>query len=175
MGALSIVFNAMKTRDIEEMEERYLKPLIAVMEPVARLSVESQVSNLYMKFNMSFHYRLQRNCLWLLMLRATHMVTVEWLSQDLALKYCGPMLHAHLTRKSSYILSICIAHWSSKERWTSRTLLTLNSWGWEGFRGLPLIHQSVGNKNLERVEWACSLALQKPLKLIIEGFFFPVT
>lgn len=63
MGALSIVSNAMKTRDIEEMEERYLKPLIAVMEPVARLYVESQVSNLYMKFNMSFHYRLQRNCL----------------------------------------------------------------------------------------------------------------
>lgn len=50
--ALSIVFNVMKTRDIEEMEERYLKPLIAVMEPVARLSVESQVSKLYMKFGI---------------------------------------------------------------------------------------------------------------------------
>ena len=30
-------------RDIEEVEERYLQPLIDVMEPVARLSIESQV------------------------------------------------------------------------------------------------------------------------------------
>jgi len=30
-------------RDIEEVEKRYLQPLIDVMEPVARLSIESQV------------------------------------------------------------------------------------------------------------------------------------
>lgn len=33
----------MQYRDIEEVEERYLQPLIDVMEPVARLSIESQV------------------------------------------------------------------------------------------------------------------------------------
>lgn len=33
-------------RDIEEVEERYLQPLIDVMEPVARLSIESQVDML---------------------------------------------------------------------------------------------------------------------------------
>lgn len=98
--------HVMKTRDIEEMEERYLKPLIAVMVPVARLSVESQVRKLYMKFGMNFHHRLLRNCLWLPMLRATRMATVDGFSQDLALKYCGPMLHAHLTHKSfTYIIN----------------------------------------------------------------------
>lgn len=46
MFGVGKVFRILQYRDIEEVEERYLQPLIDVMEPVARLSIESQVDML---------------------------------------------------------------------------------------------------------------------------------